>query len=244
MSDKYLLLGGSSELCMAFLKNHEWHAGDEIIIQYNSNSAALNQIKEDFPVNMYLCQADFSDEASTQHFADRLDEMDYVPTHIIHAPAVPIINKRFAETDWPEAEKQIYVQCRSIVKILQVVIKKMAKRKRGKIILVLSSVCINMPPKFLSSYVMAKYALMGLGKSLAVEYAAKGIQVNMISPSMMETKFLVNVYDGIVEQSAKENPQKRNVTPDDIAGLIEYLFSDACSFVTGANIPVTGGGIF
>lgn len=79
---------------------------------------------------------------------------------------------------------------------------------------------------------------------MAVEYAYKGIHVNMISPSMMDNKFFVNVYDCIIEQSAKENPQGRNVTPDDVAGVIEYLFSDACNFVIGANVPVTGGEAF
>lgn len=244
MSDKYLMLGGSSELCLSFLKNHKWHADDEIVLQYYSNSAVLEQIKDEIPAKLYLWQADFASEESTEDFVKKLGQSGYVPTHIIHAPAVPITNARFTESGWSEAEKQLHVQCRSLMMILQGVIKKMAKCKRGKIILVLSSYCINVPPKFLSSYVMTKYALMGLGKSLAVEYASKGIHVNMISPSMMNTKFLVNVYDGIVEQSAKENPQGRNVTPDDVAGVIEYLFSDACNFVIGANVPVTGGEAF
>lgn len=244
MSDKYLMLGGSSEICLSFLKNHKWHADDEILIQYYSNSAVLEQIQNEIPAKLYLLQADFSNGDSTKIFVKKLGQLSYVPTHIIHAPAVPIANARFTESGWPEAEKQLYVQCRSIMMILQGVIKKMAKYKRGKIILVLSSYCINVPPKFLSSYVMAKYALMGLGKSLAVEYANKGIHVNMISPSMMDTKFLVNVYDGIVEKSAKENPLGRNVTTEDVAGVIEYLFSDACNFVIGANVPVTGGEAF
>ena len=117
----------------------------------------------------------------------------------------------------------------------------MAKAKEGKIVLGLSSYSLNVPPKFLTSYVMAKYALMGLGKALASEYAAKHIQVNMISPSMMETKFLSQIYRVVVEQTAAANPMKRNASPADIAGVIEYLFSDANTFVTGVNIPITGG---
>ena len=100
------------------------------------------------------------------------------------------------------------------------------------------------PPKFLDGYVTAKYALMGMGKALASEYAPKGIQVNMISPSMMETRFLANVYGGVVEQTAAINPLKRNARPEDVAGLIEYLFSDKNTFVTGVNFPVTGGALF
>ena len=63
----------------------------------------------------------------------------------------------------------------------------------------------------------------------------------MVSPSMMETKFLQNMHSHVIQQSAANNPTKRNVTTEDVAGMIEYLFSDENTFITGANIPLTGG---
>lgn len=241
MGKCYLLLGASSDLCCSFLKQHSWQEDDEIIAQYCHSSEKLEQIKSNITAKMELWQADFCDEVTTKEFADKLKQNSYVPTHILHVPAVPIENMRFTEIDWTDANKQLNVQCRSLWIILQTVIKHMAKNKYGKIILGLSSCSINVPPKFLAGYVMAKYALMGMGKALASEYAPKGIQVNMVSPSMMETKFLSNVYGGVVEQSASANPMKRNAKPEDVAGLIEYLFSDNNTFITGVNFPVTGG---
>ena len=193
---------------------------------------------------MELWQADFSDESSTAAFAEKLKQNKKVPTHILHVPAVPIENMRFTEIDWGDTEKQLNVQCRSLWMVLRAVIKEMAKAKQGKVLLGLSSCSLGVPPKFLAGYVTAKYALMGMGKALASEYAPKGIQINMISPSMMETKFLANVYGGVVEQTAAANPLKRNARPEDVAGLIEYFFSDSNTFVTGVNLPVTGGEIF
>ena len=190
---------------------------------------------------MILRQADFSDAESTNIFAESLKAENFCPTHILHVPAVPVENKRFTEIFWTDAEKQFNVPCRSLWQVLQAVMPKMSKAKFGNIVLILSSYTLNVPPKFWSSYVMAKYALMGLGKSLAAEYAPKNIRVNMISPSMMQTKFIQNIYGAIVEQSAAKNPMKRNATPEDVAGLIEYLFSAENAFVTGANIPVAGG---
>lgn len=238
---KYLLLGASSDVCCTFLRRHKWQAEDKIIAQYFHNDAQLIELQKNFPAEIILRQADFSDEESTNNFVNYLKEENFCPTHILHAPAVPVENNRFTEIFWDDAVKQINVQCRSLWQILQAVIPKMSKAKRGNIILVLSSVTLNVPPKFWSSYVMAKYALMGLGKALAAEYAPKNIRVNMLSPSMMETKFIKNIYGAIVEQSATNNPMKRNATPEDVAGLIEYLFSDESSFITGANIPITGG---
>ena len=241
---KYLLLGASSELCLTFMEQHEWQENDEIIAQYCRSRDTLEQLQKTIPAKMELWQADFSDEASTAAFAEKLKQNKIVPTHILHVPAVPIENMRFTEIDWGDTEKQLNVQCRSLWMVLQAVIKEMAKAKQGKVLLGLSSCSLGVPPKFLAGYVTAKYALMGMGKALASEYAPKGIQINMISPSMMETKFLANVYGGVVEQTAAANPLKRNARPEDIAGLIEYLFSDSNTFVTGVNLPVTGGEIF
>ena len=244
MMGKYLLLGASSDLCRAFMERHEWRNGDEIIAQYCRSHDRLAELKKKISAKMELWQADFSEEESTASFAAKLKAEKFVPTHIIHVPAVPIENMRFTEIDWADAEKQLNVQCRSLWMVLQAVIKGMAKAKQGKIILGLSSYSMGVPPKFLAGYVTAKYALMGMGKALASEYAPKGIQVNMISPSMMETRFLANVYCGVVEQTAAANPLKRNARPEDVAGLIEYLFSASNTFVTGVNFPVTGGEIF
>ena len=215
MGKRYLLLGASSELCCSFLRRHIWQADDEIVAQYFCHAEALEKITQDIPAQVRLLQADFRDLESTEGFV--------------------------TEISWSEAEEQLMVQCRSLVVVLQAIIKPMAKERNGKIVIGLSSCTFNVPPKYLSCYVMAKYALMGLGRSLAAEYADKCIQVNMVSPSMMETKFLQNMHSHVIQQSAANNPSKRNVTTEDVAGMIEYLFSDENTFITGANIPLTGG---
>ena len=241
MGNQYLLLGASSDLCSTFLRRHAWQEDDEIVAQYFRSVEGLKKIAQDIPARMHLLQADFRDLESTENFADRLRVDGFVPTHILHVPAVPIENQRFTEISWSDAENQMTVQCRALIVVLQTFIKRMAKARRGKIVIGLSSCTVNVPPKYLSSYVMAKYALMGLGKALATEYASKNIQVNMVSPSMMETKFLQKMHEQVVQQSAANNPAKRNVRPEEVASAIEYLFSDANTFITGINIPVTGG---
>ncbi len=241
MKRKYLFIGGSSDICVAFLRQHRWSAEDEIIAQYHSHVESLQEIATQISAKLTPCATDFSSREDTKDFVDFLQKQAFVPTHILHAPAIPIQNQRFTEIDWAEAERQLNVQCRSFYMILQAVLAKMAKDKTGNIVVVLSSYSLNLPPAFLSAYVMAKYALMGLTKAIAVEYAPKNIRCNMISPSMMETKFLANVYDGVVEQTASHNPFRRNATPQDAASLIDYLFSEQNTFMQGANIPLTGG---
>ena len=242
MARKYLILGASSDLAMEFLKTQDFSAEDEAILQYRCPNMELEQFATAHAFRME--QADFSAMESTQKFVNRLKMQKYIPTHILHVPAIPVENKRFTEYVWQECEDQFHVQVRSLFLVLQAVIKGMVKGKQGKIVLVLTSYTKAVPPKFLASYVMSKYALLGFGKAIAAEYAGKGILVNMVSPSMVETKFLANVYGGAVEQSAMANPMGRNAKVQDVVPLIKYLLSDENKFVTGANIPVTGGEVF
>ena len=244
MNEKFLILGASSEISLNFIQKHAWKETDEIVAQYFRHKEQLEELQKKIPVTLRMFQADFMSEDSTKNFADKLKDENFIPTHILHAPAVPIEYKKFNQLNWDNFENQFNVQCRSLGIILNRLIKQMSKAKFGKIVLILSSVSVAAPPKYLSAYVTSKYALMGLGKSLAAEYASKNIQVNMISPSMMETKFLENLHELTIQQSAETNPLKRNATPEEVANLVEFLFSDANGFITGANIPITGGEMF
>ena len=104
-----------------------------------------------------------------------------------------------------------------------------------------TSYTIGCPPKNTAAYVMAKSAIGGLVKSLAVEYARFGVTVNCVAPSMMETNFLKDTPDLIVQAAAEENPMGRNATPADVVPAMAFLLSDEAGFITGVTLPVTGG---
>ena len=78
-------------------------------------------------------------------------------------------------------------------------------------------------------------------KSLAVEYASRGITINAVSPEMMETKFLSDIPKLIVEQNAKESVLGRNLYVEEVISAFEFLLSDNANAVTGLNLKVTGG---
>ncbi len=240
MSKKYLILGASSDLAMTFIKNNIWNPDDEIICTCNNNAQILEENIKGLNAKFIIKRVNFLNEQDINDFIKFLDKNNFVPEYILHAPAVPIENLRFTELSWHDFDLQINVQVKSFMMIIQGVIKKMSRSKFGRVIVILSSCTLNVPPKFLAGYVTAKYALMGLVKSLASEYANKNILFNMLSPSMMQTKFLNNIYGGIITDSANKNPLSRNVTPEDLTELIKYLFYGN-NFVTGVNIPISGG---
>ncbi|MBQ7220882.1 MAG: SDR family oxidoreductase [Synergistaceae bacterium] len=238
---RYLILGASSEVALAFMKAHAWSEDDEVIAQYFSHKDALEELAGSIPAKVIMRRADFMMDEGVSEFVEFLREEKFTPTHILHAPAFPVRNARLTELEWGDFRAQMMIQVRSFFEVMRTVIKPMSRAGGGRVVVVLSAYTMNVPPSFLSDYVTAKYALMGFTKSIAAEYAGKKILVNMISPSMMETKFLAGIYEGVSEHSAAHNPMKRNARPEDSASLVEYLLSDSNTFITGANIPVTGG---
>ena len=122
----------------------------------------------------------------------------------------------------------------------------MLKKNKGSIVNVASVHGIQIIPNCFP-YPVAKHGVIGLTKALAVDYAAKGIKINSISPGYIETpiidRFFNTKSDPIAARKEAENhqPIKRMGTTDEIANTIMFMSSDECNFMIGANIVVDGG---
>ncbi len=90
-------------------------------------------------------------------------------------------------------------------------------------------------------YVAVKSALLGYMRAAAVEYGEKGVCINGISPNMMETKFLQNIDEKIVQMTADSSALKRNIRVEETINGIAYLMSDEASYVNGTNLNLSGG---
>ena len=117
----------------------------------------------------------------------------------------------------------------------------MANSRCGRVLFIQTSYTIGCPPKNTAAYVMAKSCIGGLVKSLAVEYAQYGITVNCVAPCMMETHFLADTPDLIVQASAADNPMGRNARVEDVVPAMAFLLSEEARFITGVTLPITGG---
>ena len=145
------------------------------------------------------------------------------------------------ELNWGEIMTSMNIQVGAIVKVCQAFLPAMGKNHYGKIVLMLSSVTLGVPPKYMTDYTMVKYALLGFMKSAACEFAPKGICINGISPSMIKTKFLRDVEERVVELLEEQHPQKRMITVDEVVKKVEFLMSQSSDFMTGVNLNVSGG---
>ena len=111
-----------------------------------------------------------------------------------------------------------------------------------RLVTILTEYVTGAPPAGLSDYVSAKYALMGLCKSMAIELAKYDCTVNMVSPGITETGLIAKLPPKMIELQAAQNPLQRIAEPDDVASAVAFLLSPESRYVNGVNMLVNGGG--
>ena len=92
-----------------------------------------------------------------------------------------------------------------------------------------------------TNYSAAKAGMHGFSKALAQEVVKKGVTVNTISPGYVDTEMVRAMKPEVLEQVKNSIPMGRLAKPEEIAGLVGYLVSDAAAYITGANISINGG---
>ncbi len=242
MREKKVLLvtGASSDIGCKLIS--EIAADYEVILAHYFHSRdALDKIKKEIGDKLILFQADFTDLKAVENMVKKINALGHVPDHIVHLPAQKVNAQKFHKTEAEQYIAGFTMSVTSIVLILKHFIPKMSKQKYGKILFMLTSFTLNAPPKYQAPYITAKYALLGLMRDISREYSEKGIMVNGISPEMMETKFLSEMSDIVIQQNAVNNPMGRNLTVEDVVPTFVYLLSDSADAITGQNIGITGG---
>ena len=125
----------------------------------------------------------------------------------------------------------------SLTRLANVLAPRMARRGRGRIVLIGSRVAQGLAGR--SQYAATKAALIALARSWAAEMIADGVTVNVISPAATETAMLADP----ARQAAppKLPPLGRLIRPEEIASLAAYLLSPAADAITGQDIQICGG---
>lgn len=91
------------------------------------------------------------------------------------------------------------------------------------------------------AYVAAKHAVIGLTKSAALDYAERGIRVNVVAPGPIDTQRLKAAPETYREQTRRAVPMRRIGRPEEVAEVVLWLCSDRSQFVTGTTVFVDGG---
>jgi NAD(P)-dependent dehydrogenase (short-subunit alcohol dehydrogenase family) len=147
--------------------------------------------------------------------------------------------QEFHEVGEAEFDRVIAVNLKGVWLCMQAEIRQMLKQGGGRIVNMASATSRNTYPNA-SPYVTSKFAVAGLTRTVAVEYAERDIRINAICPGNVATPLVVSLVDDLSILATK-HAIKRLGTPEEVANGVMFLASDLSSFSTGSLLEVDGG---
>ena len=240
MSRNYLILGASSDVGIQLIKEINDREKNAVIwAHYCSSDEHLKEIKQINGNEIVPVNADFSNPGDIKKMFSDIQDSKKVPTSIVHLSAPKLTYHKFNDVSWDDCIHDAQIQVGAVYKILQLFLPQIMKTEyRAKIVFMLSENTINKPAKFSTKYTMSKYMLLGLMKSLAVEYEGKMIDINALSPSMIDTKFLSEIDRRMLEVYGATDHM---LNPCDVVPWLWKLLSEYSDGMSGENILFTGG---
>jgi 3-oxoacyl-[acyl-carrier protein] reductase len=218
-------------------------AGAKVAISFNNNVVRAERSFAEFRAagcEGMLVQGDVTDEADVKRIvgeiAARLGPVDIL---VLNAtPDQP--HKPIEEYEWGFYQQMLDFFVKSPVLLSKACLPHMKAQRWGRIINIGSEVVARGVPNF-TAYVAAKAGQNGFNRGLATEVAKWGVTVNMICPGWIPVERHANDPQEEKDGYFALIPAGRWGVPDDLAGAVVFLASDASSFVTAQNIHVNGG---
>ena len=230
-----IVTGGSrgigASICEEFIKN-----GDIVVLNYRSSVEKALELKEKLGENLYLIKADVGNMIEVKVMVDfclsKFGKIDVLVNNAGISQIKPFAD--ITEDDWDEMMR---VNLKGIYNCTKCVIDSMIHNKSGKIINI-SSIWGEVGASCEVHYSTAKAGIIGFTKALAKEMALSNIQVNCITPGIINTE-MNSTFD--LEELKKEVPMEQIGAPKDIADTVLFLASDKSNYITGQIIGVNGG---
>lgn len=213
-----------------------------IALQYSSSQKEAKQIADQlkgkgFKVEIF--QADLSQKGSAENLVEQvkknLGDIDILVNNAGVMSDASII--QMSDQLWDEA---INLNLTAAFKLIRACAPSMVSKKWGRVINISSQVALTGSANH-AHYATAKAGLLGLTYSAAKEYGASGVTVNAVLPGRIETKMIADRSVGRLDEWLSQTPLNRLGRPDEVAAMINFLASDASSYITGAAINVNGG---
>ncbi|MCH7980822.1 MAG: SDR family oxidoreductase [Proteobacteria bacterium] len=193
-------------------------------------------------------QLDVTDAADISAVFEQAVPVDILVNNagIAHAAA-------FEKTSLEQWSNIMAVNLTGVFLCTQAVLASMRERNEGRIINIASTAGLKGAP-YISAYAASKHGLIGMTQSLALEFATTGITANCVCPGFTDTQMVDDAVTNITTTTGRSgdealaklvqyNPQKRLITPEEVADTVLWLCQDSSRSITGQSIVIGGGEI-
>lgn len=239
-----IITGGGSGLGLSTaLKLAEAGVNMTIVdISKAAGEAAVEQL-EAKGVKALFVQADVSQAQDVKHYVDQTVSTFGTIDMFFNNAGISGPGTRFADNTIEQIEQVVGINLLGGLYGLKYVLEVMLQNGGGSIVNT-SSTAGLVGQATVGSYSATKHGIIGITKTIAVEYAAEGININAIAPGTTETP--------MVKQYRQDNPetfqaveaaipQRRLGQPEEIAALVAFLLSDEAKYINGVVVPIDGG---
>ncbi len=216
--------------------------GAQIVVNYTSNSAAADSVVKEVEAlgsKAIAVQANVSMASDIENLIketeSQLGKIDILVNNAGITRDGLLI--RMKEEDFDQV---IDVNLKGVFLTTKLIGKKMLKQRAGSIVNITSVVGL-MGNAGQANYAASKAGVIGFTKSVAKEFASRGITVNAVAPGFIESDMTAKLDEKVVENYMTAIPLSRFGQADDVANTVAFLVSDQANYITGQTLQVDGG---
>ncbi len=238
MSNTVLITGSSRGIGKAaaiYLANN----GFDIVLHCNKNISKAEEVKKEIENtgrNCRILQFDVSNREQTKEVIEKDIEKNGIYYGVVVNAGITADNP-FPSMEDSQWDNVINTNLNGFYNTLKPLIMAMIQNRKGRIVAI-SSVSGLAGNRGQINYSASKAGIIAAVKTLSKEVAKRNITVNCIAPGVIESDMTENIPFDMIKDAI---PMKRMGTPKEVASLINYLFSDDASYITGQVISVNGG---